>query len=187
MFDASLVMGNQSILIGIAVGVFFAGLGIGYVISQVPAQVNTMQDPVVEANLARFDELDFEAFSKQDWELFNQIHDPNVLVVWPDGRQTRGIEQHDNDIMAMFVYAPDTRINSHPIKFGSGDWTVATGVIEGTFTQPMPLPDGSSIPPTGKAFKVTMTTIARWEDGRIMEEHLFWDNAEIMKQMGLAQ
>jgi hypothetical protein len=30
-----------------------------------------------------------------------------------------------------------------------------------------------------------MTTIAKWDDGRISEEHLFWDNTEIMKQMGL--
>jgi hypothetical protein len=32
-----------------------------------------------------------------------------------------------------------------------------------------------------------MVTIARWEDKRIAEEHLFWDNAEMMRQMGLGQ
>ncbi|MEW6043764.1 MAG: ester cyclase [Thermoproteota archaeon] len=182
-------MTNQSILVGIAIGTFFAGLGVGYAVFQATDQSVTMtgQDPTIEANLARFDELDFEAFSKQDWELFNEIHAPDVLVVWPDGRRTVGIEQHDADIQAMFVYAPDTRVTSHPIGFGSGQWTAATGVIEGTFTQPMPLPDGGVIPPTGKSFKVTVATIARWEDGRIAEEHLFWDNAEIAKQMGLIQ
>ncbi|HLN33966.1 MAG TPA: hypothetical protein VK250_01640 [Nitrososphaeraceae archaeon] len=31
-----------------------------------------------------------------------------------------------------------------------------------------------------------MASIARWnEDGPIAEEHLFWDNAEFMKQIGL--
>lgn len=149
--------------------------------------ITQKQDPIVEANLARFDELDFEAFSKQDWNLFNEIHAPDVLVVFPDGRQTIGIEQHDKDIMAMFVYAPDTRVTSHPIKFGSGQWTAATGVLEGTFTEPMPLANGSSIEPTGKHFKITMVTIARWENERIAEEHLFWDNAEMMRQMGLGQ
>jgi hypothetical protein len=169
--------------IGITIGVFIAGIGIGYgFILQTPKQ-----DAIVESNLARFDDLDFEAFSKQNWELFNQIHSSDVLVVFPDGRETSGIEQHDKDIEAMFVYAPDTRVTSHPIKFGSGQWTASTGIIEGTFSHPMPLPDGSSIPPTGKSFKVTMATIARWEDGRIAEEHLFWDNAEIMRQMGLSQ
>lgn len=181
-------MVNQSIFVGIAIGTFFAGIGIGYAAFQSTNQsdlVMQKQDPIVETNLARFDQLDFEAFSKQDWDLFNEIHGPDVLVVFPDGRQTKGIEQHDKDIMAMFVYAPDTRVTSHPIKFGSGEWTVSTGVLEGTFSQPMPLVDGNSIPPTGKSFKVTMTTVAKWSNGRIAEEHLFWDNAEIMKQMGL--
>lgn len=143
------------------------------------------QNSTVASNLARFDELDFEAFSKQNWKLFNEIHSQNVLVIWPDGGQTKGIDQHNKDIMAMFDYAPDTRVISHPIKFGSGQWTAATGIVEGTFTQPMALPDGSVIPPTGKSFKVTMSTIARWENGKIVEEHLFWDNAEILKQMGI--
>jgi len=31
--------------------------------------------------------------------------------------------------------------------------------MEGTFTKPMPTPDGRKIPPTGKAFKVTMCTV----------------------------
>ena len=31
-----------------------------------------------------------------------------------------------------------------------------------------------------------MATIARWKNGCIAEEHLFWDNAEYMKQLGSA-
>ena len=73
----------KNALVGITIGVFIAGIGIGYGLTpQTPKQ-----DATVEANLARFDELDFEAFSKQNWELFNQIHDPNVLVVFPDGER----------------------------------------------------------------------------------------------------
>jgi ketosteroid isomerase-like protein len=179
---------STRVLIGITLVIFFVGLSTGFVIFQTSNQsATTIQshDPTVESNLARFDKLDFEAFSKQNWELFNQIHSSDVLVVFPNGRETRGIDQHTKDISAMFAYAPDTRVTSHPIKFGSGQWTVSTGILEGTFTQPIPFPDGGTISPTGKSFKVTMTTIAKWNDGRISEEHLFWDNTEIMKQMGL--
>lgn len=42
----------------------------------------------------------------------------------------------------MFVWAPDTRIEQHPIKIASGQWISVIGVIEGTFTEPMPLPSG---------------------------------------------
>lgn len=73
---------------------------------------------------------------------------------WPDGLVTKGIEQHIADLKAMFVYAQDTRIKQHPVAFGSGEWTSVIGIMDGTFTKPMPLPNGQSLAPTGKAFKV---------------------------------
>ncbi|WP_223645151.1 ester cyclase [Corallococcus sp. EGB] len=58
--------------------------------------------------------------------------------------------------------------------------------MEGTYTQPMPLPDGSSIAPTGKSFKLIMNTVGHWKDGVMTEEYLFWDNPSYMQQLGLA-
>lgn len=143
----------------------------------------------VEANLKRFDQLDFDAYShRKDMNLFKELHCPDVKVVFPDGRITLGIEQHVSDINnILFNGTPDSRITSHPISFGSGEWTAATGVLEATFSEPIKLPDGTSIPPTGKKVKISMATIAKWKNGCIAEEHLFWDNAEYMKQLGLAK
>lgn len=154
---------------------------------QVQAAPDT--DSEVQANLKRFDQLDFEAYSlRKDMDLFKKLHCPGVKVVFPDGRITTGIDAHVDDINnILFNGTPDSRITSHPISFGSGEWTAATGVIEATFTEPMKLPDGTSIPPTGKAVKMSMVTIAKWTNGCIAEEHLFWDNAEYMKQLGLAK
>ena len=60
------------------------------------------------------------------------------------------------------------------------------GVIEGTFSEPMPLGDGNAIPPTGKAYKLTMATIGHWTDDGVMdEEYLFWDNHAFYQQIGL--
>jgi hypothetical protein len=86
----------------------------------------------------------------------------------------------------MFVYAPDTRIKEHPIKLGSKNLTAVTGVFQGTFTRPMPDGKGGFIPPTGKAFNLPMATVAIWKRGKIVEEHLFWDNQTFLKQVGLA-
>ena len=61
------------------------------------------------------------------------------------------------------------------------------GVMEGTFTKPMPIGDGKFIDPTGKAFKINMVTIGLWNDkGLMYEEYLFWDNLTYMRQLGLA-
>lgn len=59
--------------------------------------------------------------------------------------------------------------------------------MTGTFSKPMPLPNGDSIPPTGKSFRLNMATIAHWKDGKMDHEWLFWDNADFMKQIGLGQ
>ena len=109
------------------------------------------------------------------------------MVTWPDGHETNGIATHIEDLKAMFVYAPDTNIAVHPIKFGSGEWTCVTGVMTGTFSRPMPMPDGKTVPPTGKSFKLNMVTIGHWKDGKMDHEWLFWDNQTFMKQIGLAQ
>ena len=64
------------------------------------------------------------------------------MVTWPDGHETKGIDKHIDDLKAMFVFAPDTRILEHPIKIGQGEWTAVVGVMEGTFTAPMPTGPG---------------------------------------------
>lgn len=142
----------------------------------------------VEANLAKFDKLDFTDFSGQKWENFKDTHSQNVKVHWPDGHVTEGLDKHIEDLKYMFTYAPDTRIKEHPIRIGQGDWTAVYGIMEGTFTKPMQTPDGKTIQPTGKSFKLPMATMAHWtKDGTFDEEYLFWDNQTYMNQLGLGK
>ena len=50
----------------------------------------------------------------------------------------------------------------------------------------MVLPDGKTISPTGKAYRVPMATIGHWNKAGIMfEEFLFSDNGEFMRQIGV--
>ena len=142
---------------------------------------------MVEIRLVRFDSLDFDVFSKQKWDLLNVSHADDITVNWPDGHSTKGIQKHIEDLKAMFVFAPDTRVEAHPVQFGSGEWTSVTGIFTGTFTKPMPIGGGKSIPPTGKSFRLPMCTVAHWKEGKMIEESLFWDNQAFMQQIGLAK
>lgn len=142
-------------------------------------------DQRVAKHLETFDNLDFDVFTNQKWDRLHESHAKDIVVHWPDGHSTQGIEVHIADLKAMFVYAPDTRIQTHPVRFGQGEWTGVIGVMEGSFTQPMPIGEGKSIPPTGKAFKLTMATIGHWKGAVMDAEYLFWDNATFMKQLGL--
>src|SRR5260370_29223233 len=93
---------------------------------------------IAKTHIATFDDLDFNVFSNQQWDRLHESHAKDVVVHWPDGHQTKGIEKHIEDLKAMFVYAPDTRIKVHPVKFGTGDWTRVIGERDGTFPIPMP-------------------------------------------------
>jgi len=141
-------------------------------------------------NLATFDDLDFRVYTTQQWQDLHKSHSKDVIVHWPDGHTTKGIEKHIEDLKYMWTFAPDNRIKEHPVRFGTadGEWTAVSGFLEGTFTKPMVLPDGKTIQPTGKAYRIPMVTIGHWgKNGIMFEEYLYWDNGEFMKEIGLGQ
>jgi SnoaL-like polyketide cyclase len=152
-----------------------------------PPPPHEQQAPEAEKNLRVFDTLDFDVFSNQKWDRFKESHAPGIVVTWPDGHETKGLDAHIEDLKAMFVFAPDITIKAHPIRFGSGTWTAASGVMTGTFSQPMPVPGGAAIAPTGKRFAIGMMTIGHWKDGTMDHEWLFWDNQDFMNQIGLGK
>jgi len=189
-------MHRSPILITSSIGLVLALAFTGCVDKKQTAELEAMKAKEVaaeamktaeQANIATFDDLDFNVFSNQKWDELKKSHADNIVVHWPDGHSTTGLPQHIEDLKAMFVYAPDTHIKEHPIKIASGDYTAVTGVFEGTFTQPMPIGNGKTIKPTGKAFKLPMCTVGHWKGGVMDEEYLFWDNQAFMKQVGLAQ
>jgi len=140
-----------------------------------------------EMNLATFDDLDFNVYSGQKWDEFHKSHADDIIVHYPDGSTTTGLPEHLEMLKPQFVFAPDTVIKEHPIKLADGDYTAVQGFMEGTFSAPMPLANGSVIEPTGKRFKLGMLTVGRWENGVMAEEWLYWDNQAFMKQIGLAE
>jgi len=177
---------DKRIYVALATFVLSVG-GLGCGPSQESKQREEQEARLV-ANVANFDDLDYNVFTGQKWAELHRSHAPNITVHWPDGHATQGIEKHIEDLKAMFVWAPDTRIKEHPVKVAQGEWTAVIGIMEGTFTQAMPIGDGKTIPPTGKAFKIRMATFGRWNSqGTMDEEYLFWDNQEFMKQIGLGK
>ena len=137
-----------------------------------------------KANLANFDDLDFRVYSGQKWDEFNKSHAEDIVVHYPDGTTTTGIPDHLTKLKPQFAFAPDTTIKEHPIKLADGDFTAVQGIMTGTFSKPMDLGNGKQLQPTGKTFTLPMMTVARWENGRMKEEWLFWDNAAFMTQIG---
>ena len=158
-------------------------------IASLRAQIKSLTagNAEITKNLQTFDTLDFTVFSNQQWIRLHESHAKDIKVNWPDGHFTLGIDRHIADLKAMFVYAPDTKIKIHPVRFGSGNMTCVTGVMTGTFTVPMPIGEGKFIQPTGKSFSLPMCTVGIWKNGVMIEEYLFWDNQTYMNQLGLGK
>lgn len=184
-------------LVAIAAVVTFTSCGNNENTSVNKAEIDSLKNQITQLtsgneeiakHLVTFDTLDYTIFSNQEWTRMHESHSKDIKVIWPDGHIAIGLEKHIEDLKALFVYAPDTRIKEHPIRFGSGNMTAVTGVFEGTFTKPMPIGNGKFIQPTGKVFKMPMATIGIWgTDGTMIEEHLFWDNQTYMNQIGLGK
>jgi len=140
-----------------------------------------------KTHLANFDDLDFNVFSGQKWDQLSRSHAQNILVHYADGHTSKGLAAHIEELKPMFVFAPDTKVTAHPIRIASGDWTAVMGIGRGTFSQPMPIGGGKTIPPTNKSFELSIYTIGHWtKDGVMDEEWVTWDNQSFLKQVGLA-
>lgn len=140
----------------------------------------------VAGRLRAHETLDFEVFNRRLWERLGESHAPDVVVVWPDGRESKGLPAHLEDLKAFVAPTPDLRIAAHPVKFGSGEWTLVVGEMRGSFTRPLPAAEGRLIQPNGRSVALRLAVVSRWKDGRIARKYLFWDQGEYRRQLGLA-
>lgn len=78
---------------------------------------------------------------------------------------------------------PDTKLT--PISRTVGDDQLVDEMIFSfTHTQEMPwiLP---GVPPTNRRVEVALVAIVRFRDGKVAHEHIYWDQASVLKQIGL--
>jgi carboxymethylenebutenolidase len=78
---------------------------------------------------------------------------------------------------------PDTTLTPVSRTVGS-DQLVDEMIFSFTHTQEMPwmLP---GVPPTGKRVEVPLVAIVKFRDGKLAHEHIYWDQASVLKQIGL--
>lgn len=128
------------------------------------------------------------AWNSQDWDTFEKRHSADTAVYWPGQPDpTRGRQDHRAEAVEFFKTFPDNHLDlPYKVLIGEGEYTCSIARFTGTMKGPMKGPDGTEIPPTGRSFEVDFCTVARWKDGEIVEENLFYDLVGLMKQIGLA-
>jgi len=180
---------SSTVALSLLAGNAFAGESVAELKAQIvklEAQVasHKAERATTAKNLKTFDELDLVAFNNRDIELIKQIHATDVKVYNPDGTITEPAAPHVEELEFLFETF-DFKVAEHILQFGFGEWTAGISISEGKWIKPLTLPDGTVLQPTGKKVSLKIATIARWENGRIAEEYLFWDNADWNRQIGL--
>jgi carboxymethylenebutenolidase len=80
---------------------------------------------------------------------------------------------------------PDTKLTPISRTVGTNQ-LVDEMIFSFTHTQEMPwmLP---GVPPTNKPVRIPLVAIVRFSDGKLAREHIYWDQASVLKQIGLLE
>ena len=139
-----------------------------------------------EDNLKLMKTLD-DSWNAQNWDVFRKRHSSDTAVHWPGQPEpTRGREPHQAESAAFFK-SIENQLENNPyrVMFASGDWTCTIARWKGKMIGPWKDLQGKVHPATGKSFDLEFCTVARWQDGEIVEENLFYDQVGFLTQIGV--
>lgn len=122
-----------------------------------------------------------DAFNAHDVEARLAIEAPDIEVVMP-GMTLRGNQQSTEVVKVFWQALPNVRITADS-QFASGDTVVAEGTLTGTHTGPFRTPSGE-VPPSGNKVSMRYATVKRFEAGKLVSEHLYFDQLEFLQQLG---
>lgn len=142
------------------------------------------QDTMVNNNMALTNKLR-DASINQNWDIISSLTDDNIKVVSTSGQSMVGKQPYLQNMKQMFVMAPDVKVISSDIQFGSGDWIASVETMQGTFTKPTKSSTGIIIQPTNKVFKMQSCSLLKWQNGKLIEFWPFWDQLTFAKQLGI--
>ena len=123
-----------------------------------------------------------DAWNNKDVAGRKELCSPDIEVELPGGMQFHGFEQVKQMEAAFWEALPDSqlkRLEEHV----AGDTVIAEGVASGTHTGPFRTPQ-AEIPASGNPVNLRYASVKRIADGKIVSEHLYFDQMEFMMQLG---
>ena len=139
------------------------------------------KDLKLSENVKTYQEAWSQFFDERNMEIINeQYFTEDVTVVIP-GDNIVGIEGTKNYYGNFLTGFSDAEFTFVDI-FGQGDKLVKHWNFKGTHDG-----DFFGIPPTGKSLNLYGTTLILMEDGKIKQEQDFFDNLDMLTQLGVIE
>ena len=124
-----------------------------------------------------------EAFNAHDEARMRELSTDDAVMDAPGDVHLEGVDGTIGYAMAWLNAFPDARITVHH-ELVAGDWVVQEFTFEGTHTAPLHGPTGE-IPATGRSLKGRAMEILRIEGDAVADTRLYFDQVEVLTQLGL--
>ena len=124
----------------------------------------------------------FEAANRHDTDaMIDHYTEDAVCFDHPAQQALEGHEQIRAYLASQFEAFPDVRVEEVGVIDG-GEWAVSRHVLRGTHEGTF-----AGIAPTHRTVEVDFCNTVRWRDGKIIEDHVYYDLYTILAQLGQAE
>ena len=123
------------------------------------------------------------AFNAHDEQRLRTFYADDSVFEAPGDVRLEGVDSITGYVMAWLNAFPDAQLTVHN-EVISGEWAVQQFTFEGTHEDTLSGPDGD-IPATHRRLKGRGADVFHLVDGKIAEEYLYFDQVQVMTQLGL--
>jgi steroid delta-isomerase-like uncharacterized protein len=125
-----------------------------------------------------------EAFNAHDEAGMRAVTADDCTFEGPGGVRLEGVDAVVGYAMIWLNAFSDAKIELETLVI-DGDWVAMTGVFRGTHDGTLASPDGD-VPATGRTLEGRHSQFVRFVDGKSVGERLYYDQMDVITQLGLA-
>lgn len=127
-----------------------------------------------------------KAFNERNWDDYLSHFSQSVVTYEPDEPEfIVGLSGLKNRLATYTRAFPDVRLEAERL-FGEDDLVCLNSLWIGTHKGPLPGPRGKVIEPSNKRVRVHGCSVFRFKDERIIEFYGYYDQLELLGQVGAA-
>jgi ketosteroid isomerase-like protein len=123
------------------------------------------------------------AFVKQDFDAVAKVYAADAVVVTPEG-EIHGREAITDYFRRQATAVPDSTYELVE-RHDAGNVAIDEGYWVGTNTGPVSMPSGQTLPATGRPLRLRACDIATVDGGMVVHHHLYYDQLDMLEQLGL--
>lgn len=125
------------------------------------------------------------ALEAGDRSALSECYAEDAVAITPDAGELKGRAAIADYLLQFSEAFPGNRYE-YSAKYDDGNVAIDVGYFTGTNTGPLRVQSGETLEPTGRQVRLRSCDIAQVEGGVVTRHEFFYDQAEILDQLGLS-